>query len=80
MFLDCECCKPSPLNVLQLSILHSIRREGGIPPFLENGMKKNQCLLHFQGFLNIPLPSGKVYCDVIKENDTQWEIPVLGTS
>lgn len=50
MFLGCGHCKPSPLNVLQLSILYFIHQERGIPTFLENSMKKNQCLLHFQGF------------------------------
>lgn len=62
--LGCECCKPTPSNILQLSISHSFL--GGTPPFLENSMKKNQSLQHLEGFSNIPLPSGKVDYGAIK--------------
>lgn len=66
--LGCEGCKPTTSNILQLSIPHSFLGEPPPPPnpSLGNSMKKNQSLLHLEGFLNIPLPSGKVDYSVTK--------------
>lgn len=58
--LGCEGYKPTTSNILQLSMPHSFMGEHPPNPSLGNSMKKNQSLLHLEGFLNIPLPSGKV--------------------